>query len=49
MAGQTSDGGTFNCDRTNEATALPAYRNQTLANFYSSQGRILCDAFLAAH
>lgn len=49
VAGQTSDGGTFNCDTTNEATALSGYRNKTLANFYSSQGAILCDAFLAAN
>ncbi|MGI0490258.1 PhoX family protein [Alkalinema pantanalense CENA528] len=49
IAGQTSDGGTFNCERTNEATALPGYRNKTLANFYTSQGAVLCDAFLAAN
>jgi uncharacterized protein len=49
IAGQTEDGGTFNCDRSNEATALPDYRQKKLSNFYSSQGAVLCDAFLAAN
>ncbi|MBD2596537.1 PhoX family phosphatase [Nostoc spongiaeforme FACHB-130] len=49
VAGQTVDGGAFNCDRTNEATALPDYQNRTLRNFYTSQGAVLCDAFLAAN
>lgn len=49
IAGQTTDGGTFSCTRTNEATALPGYQNKTLQNFYTSQGAILCDAFLAAN
>jgi secreted PhoX family phosphatase len=49
IAGQTIDGGTFNCDRTNEATALPGYQNRTLGDFYDNQGAILCDAFLAAN
>ena len=49
IAGQTEDGGSFVVDTTNEATALPGYRNKTLANFYSSQGAILVDAFLAAN
>lgn len=49
IAGQTIDGGVFNCDRTNEATALPGYQNKTLADFYTTQGALLCDAFLAAN
>lgn len=49
VAGQTSDGGSFTVDLKNEATALPEYRNKTLANFYTSQGAILVDAFLAAN
>ena len=49
IAGQTEDGGSFVADTTNEATALPGYRNKTLANFYSSQGAVLVDAFLAAN
>lgn len=49
IAGQTTDGGAFNCTRSNEATALPSYQNRTLQNFYTSQGAILCDAFLAAN
>lgn len=49
IASQTSDGGSFNLETTNEATALPGYQNKTLANFYTSQGAILCDAFLAAN
>ncbi len=49
IAGQTEDGGSFVVDTTNEAAALPGYRNKTLANFYSSQGAVLVDAFLAAN
>jgi uncharacterized protein len=49
IAGQTTDGGAFNCDRTNEATALPDYQNKKLSDFYTSQGAILSDAFLAAN
>jgi secreted PhoX family phosphatase len=49
IAGQTVDGGTFSCTRTNEGTALPGYQNKTLTNFYTSQGAVLCDAFLAAN
>jgi len=49
IAGQTSDGGAFNCDRTNESTALPDYQGKKLADFYTSQGAILCDAFLAGN
>ncbi|MEG4445441.1 PhoX family phosphatase [Microcoleus sp. AT9_B5] len=49
IAGQTEDGGSFVVDTTNEATAIPGYQNKTLANFYSSQGAVLVDAFLAAN
>ncbi|MDZ8085714.1 MAG: PhoX family phosphatase [Nostoc sp. DedQUE12b] len=49
IAGETKDGGTFKCDRTNEAKALPDYQNKKLSDFYSSQGAVLADAFLAAN
>jgi hypothetical protein len=49
IAGQTEDGGAFNCDRTNEATALSDYQNKKLSDFYKTQGAALCDAFLAAN
>jgi secreted PhoX family phosphatase len=49
IAGQTTDGGFFNCDTTNEATALPAYQGKKLADFYTSQGAVLCDAYPAAN
>ena len=49
IAGQTSDGGIFGVDTTNEATALSGYKGKTLSNFYTSQGAVLCDAFLAAN
>lgn len=49
IAGQTIDGGSFSVTVANEATALPGYRGKTLANFYTSQGAMLCDAFHAAN
>ncbi|MBW4563536.1 MAG: PhoX family phosphatase [Mojavia pulchra JT2-VF2] len=49
VAGQTEDGGILKCDRTNEATVLPAYQNKKLSDFYTTQGAVLCDAFLAAN
>ncbi len=49
LAGQTTDGGSFNCDTTNETAALKDYRGKKLSAFYKSQGAILCDAFLAAN
>lgn len=49
IAGQTEDGGSFVADITNEATTLAGYRNKSLANFYTSQGAVLVDAFLAAN
>ncbi|MEH1818752.1 MAG: hypothetical protein V7L31_06565 [Nostoc sp.] len=36
-SGETKDGGTFKCDRTNEAKALSDYQNKKLSDFYSSQ------------
>lgn len=49
IAGQTADGGSFIVDLTNEATALPDYVGKRLSNFYTSQGAVLVDAFLAAN
>ncbi len=49
LAGQTSDGGSFNCETTNEAIALKDYQGKKLSNFYPNQGALLCDAFLAAN
>ncbi|MBW4510262.1 MAG: PhoX family phosphatase [Scytonematopsis contorta HA4267-MV1] len=49
ISGQTTDGGSFRCDRTNEATALAGFQNKRLSDFYPSQGAILCDAFLAGN
>ncbi len=49
IAGQATDGGMFKCDRTNEAKALPDYQNKKLSDFYSTQGAVLTDAFLAAN
>lgn len=49
IAGQTVSGGSFRVDTTNEATALPGYVGNTLSNFYTSQGAVLVDAFLAAN
>ncbi|MBD1878262.1 PhoX family phosphatase [Coleofasciculus sp. FACHB-T130] len=49
IAGQTTDGGAFNLDTTNEATALAGYQGKKLSNFYTSQGAVLVDAFLAAN
>ncbi len=49
LAGATTDGGSLAVDRTNEATTLPAYQGKKLSDFYTSQGAILVDAFLAAN
>lgn len=49
VAGQTANGGALNVDTTNEGTILPAYQNKRLSDFYTSQGAVLCDAFLAAN
>ncbi|HEY9668853.1 MAG TPA: alkaline phosphatase PhoX, partial [Coleofasciculaceae cyanobacterium] len=45
-----SQGSVFlNVNTTNEATILPNYRNKKLSDFYTSQGAVLVDAFLAAN
>ena len=49
IAGQTVDGGAFNVITTNEATVLPDYQGKKLSDFYTSQGAMLVDAFLAAN
>jgi hypothetical protein len=49
LAGQVADGGSFTVNFGNEAATLPDYRNKTLADFYPTQGAVLCDAFLAAN
>ena len=49
IAGQTTDGGSFSVQTTNEATALPDYQGKKLSNFYTTQGAVLSDAFLAAN
>ncbi|KAM3114075.1 PhoX family protein [Phormidesmis sp. 146-33] len=49
VAGQTVDGGSFALTRLNEAAALPGYQGKKLSDFYTSQGAILVDAFLAAN
>jgi len=49
VAGQTKAGETFILDTTNEKQFLRQYQNKKLQNFYSSQGAVLCDAFLAAN
>ncbi|AOY82790.1 PhoX family phosphatase [Moorena producens JHB] len=49
IAGATEDGGSLVVDFTNEATALPGYKKKTLADFYTSQGAIVVDSFLAAN
>ena len=49
IAGETEDGGTLVVDLTNEATAIPDYQGKTLADFYTSQGAVLVDAFPAAN
>jgi secreted PhoX family phosphatase len=42
-------GGFLNVDTLNEAANLPLYQGKTLADFYDSQGALLCDAFAAAN
>lgn len=51
FGGATEDGGRFEITVTNEAEALPDYQQPglTLADFYETQGAVLCDAFLAAN
>jgi len=49
IAGQTTDGGAFNVTTANESTTLPDYQGKKLSAFYTSQGAVLVDAFLAAN
>ncbi|NET42992.1 PhoX family phosphatase [Okeania sp. SIO2B3] len=48
IPGAEQDGGSFIVDLTNESV-LSNYQGRTLGDFYTSQGAILCDAFLAAN
>jgi secreted PhoX family phosphatase len=47
--GDSAPGGFTIVDVTNEAERLPFYRGKRLADFYDSQGAVLCDAFPAAN
>lgn len=49
LAGQSVDGGFFALTTVNEASSIAAYQGKTLANFYTTQGAVLCDAFAAAN
>jgi secreted PhoX family phosphatase len=56
VAGQTSDGGPFDVTIANEDEALASYRTKggtvaaaTLGDYYTGQGAILVDAFLAGN
>jgi uncharacterized protein len=56
LAGQTGDGGPFDVTIANETAALQAYRTKggtvaaaTLGDYYTGQGAILVDAFLAGN
>jgi uncharacterized protein len=49
IAGQSGDGGFFGLTTLNEATSIGGYQNKTLANFYTTQGAVLVDAFAAAN
>ena len=49
IAGQTEDGGSFGITTANEATVLADYKGKKLSNFYTNQGAVLVDAFLAAN
>ncbi|MDY6804890.1 MAG: PhoX family phosphatase [Cyanobacteriota bacterium] len=49
IAGETEDGGSFVLDLTNQQSALGDYENKSLADFYTSQGAVLTDAFLASN
>ncbi|NER04451.1 MAG: DUF839 domain-containing protein, partial [Okeania sp. SIO3C4] len=48
IPGAEQDGGSFIVDLTNESV-LSNYQGRTLGDFYTSQGAILSDAFLAAN
>jgi secreted PhoX family phosphatase len=47
--GDGAPGGFTIVDVTNEAEKLPFYRRKTLADFYDTQGAVLCDAFPAGN
>jgi secreted PhoX family phosphatase len=47
--GDGAPGGFTIVDVTNEAEKLPFYRSKTLADFYDTQGAVLCDAFPAGN
>lgn len=49
IAGQTASGGSIIVTAVNEATVLPDYQGKKLSDFYTSQGAVLVDAFLAAN
>jgi secreted PhoX family phosphatase len=53
VAGQMINGGSFACERSTEDAAFKnfpdGYLNATLADFYPTQGAILCDAFHAGN
>ena len=49
VAGQERDGGIFSVTTRNQSTALAAYQGKKLSDFYTSQGAVLVDAFLAAN
>lgn len=49
VAGSATDGGFFPLTTLNEAASIGAYQGQTLANFYATQGAIVCDAYPAAN
>lgn len=49
IAGQTTNGGSFNVTTVNESQVLSAYQGKKLSDFYTSQGAVLVDAFLAAN
>lgn len=49
ITGQEIDGGSFQLNTTNEASAIAPYKGKKLSDFYPTQGAVLVDAFLAAN
>lgn len=49
IAGATESGGSLIVDVDNEAAVLPDYQGKTVADFYTSMGAALVDAFHAAN
>lgn len=49
VAGARKDGGRLKITRKNETARIGDYRGKTLGDFYTSQGAILCDAWLASN